>query len=63
MLLAGHILEAKYVTLSRSAFSWAVQYGPASRIVHDQIIRACAGRDALLRVRWELAGQCFAMKY
>lgn len=61
-VLGGRIPEAGYFTMSYGAFSRAVQYGPASRLEHEQIMIACEGRDALLQVRWVLIGQWFRYK-
>lgn len=58
-LLAGKIEMTKYFTLSVGAFSWAVQYGPASRFAHYQMMSACAGQGALLRVPCGVVGQWF----
>lgn len=49
-LFVGRILEAEYTIFSPGAFLRAVQYGPVSCFAHDQMMSACAGRDAFLRI-------------
>lgn len=56
-LLGGRTAEAEYVCLLLGALLSAVQSDPAGCFAHDQLMRACAGQGALLRVLWVLVGQ------
>lgn len=58
-LVIGRLAEVEYVVLSLGAFLRTVEHGPASRLAHEQMVKACAGRGVLLPVPGSLIGQWF----